>query len=128
MFNTAYQDYRCPNCRSLIRLQGDLEFSAPAGQKLNCPVCNQEWLIASSQGILPYLWKVDRVIERVEPTHSPVIVDNIVPAELQQSIWKDFSILQPLQNLGSGLKTIGIFVIIILALLFLNQWIFKKRG
>lgn len=114
------KEFTCPRCRSVIQLIGSVDFNPVALQTLNCSVCGQKWWLASDWSILKgygYKWSVGKILERHEPPENTKPVP--VPEPPDTKIWSDFSIIEPLQNLGKGLYNIGIWIIAILILWYL---------
>lgn len=106
----------CPNCRSTFEINGDLDFGAKSLQAINCPVCSQGIWVPS--GLWPQRWTVGQVINRVEPTTPPVL---FAPPADDSPVWSKFTLpgQDQLAALGSGLYNIGIWVVVVLVLLFL---------
>lgn len=106
----------CPNCRSVYEINGALDFGAKSIQVVNCPVCSQEKWIAS--GLWPQRWTIGNVIKREVVTTPPVIIP---PPEDPAPVFSDFRL--PGQDqaaaLGQGLYKIGIWVVVVLVLIFL---------
>lgn len=116
------QVYKCPWCRSDIRLRGKLNLNAHGLQSLHCPVCNQEWWISS--GSIPQLWEVDKVLNRIEPLTPAKESVQKLPQQLQKAVWSDFQVIpeflqEPMKNIGKAIAGAGIWVIVVLVLILL---------
>lgn len=119
------KELRCPYCRSLLRYDGRLDFSAPAIQVRNCPVCNfPNWLATDYP--LPILWVNPQVIEENKPLKPytevlPATLQKAPSAESQQPLYT-WTTPDWMKNATSGLGNIGIWVVVVLALVLLIKW------
>lgn len=109
------QNFRCPRCRSLIRLVGNLDFFVPAIQELICPVCGQKWWVAS--GFPSYRWRTDKILKCFEPA-TPLIDTEKIPKEYQKPVLQ-FKLPEPFKEAGKGLYNISIWIVVVLILIFL---------
>jgi hypothetical protein len=121
----------CPNCRSELEASGNLEVSAPSISILNCPVCGfPNWIPGGYP--VPTRWAGLEVIKRNEPVtlfedlkkESPELAKQFeqAPEEAGKGIYKDFSLLPSnldLQSLGQGAYKIGLWVLVVLLLVYL---------
>ncbi len=113
------QNFRCPRCRSLIKLIGVTDYTAPQIQAINCPVCGQEWWIASD--LPPQRWSTGQILERYEPNTPLVESAQEIPLSLQ----KPAENLSILEDIRSGIKTFGVWVVIVLVLVAVIMWKWK---
>ena len=106
----------CPNCRSVYEINGTLDFGAKSIQVVNCPVCSQEKWIAS--GLWPQHWTIGNIITRQEPTTPPQIIPE---PENAKPVFSDLIIpgQDQVTAIGQGIYKIGIWVVVVLALVFL---------
>jgi hypothetical protein len=103
----------CPVCRSTLQPSGHIDIGAASLQSLLCPVCGTPNFL-SAGAPLPMTWDSLKIITRIEPVQTwkdvqasaPTFAQNIasLPSKETQSVYKDFSITQPLNNV---LKEIG---------------------
>lgn len=113
----------CSNCRSTFNLIDKVDISAPSIQKIHCPVCNQE-IWKPSGWVLPKRWEVGEVIKRHPAEGSPPEPQNFgstIPKDMEKPVFNfklpDFSAMS--DNALAGLKTGGVMVIVILALILI---------
>lgn len=116
------KELRCPYCRSLLRYEGKLNFSAPAIQVKKCPVCQYpNWLATDFP--LPIFWDKVEVIEEYRPLK--LYTETLPPASYEpppvESQKPLFTYQTPdwLKSAASGFGNIGIWVVVVLALVLL---------
>jgi ribosomal protein S27AE len=117
----------CPRCRSVIQLNGQINFSAPALQSLDCPVCGQGWWL-SSDFPLPKRWSIGKIITAYDTKSKPVLSNQQIPEDLQKSVYSDFQIIpdsitnavkNTVDNVTGSVKAIGIWIVVVLVLVLL---------
>jgi len=108
----------CPWCRSKLEFSGSVNVSAPRIQQLICPVC--KYILWQAAGFpLPKIWKITGIIERHEPL-SPIpafLQTNVPESEIKPAY--EFEMPAWTKNAFSGLGNIGIWIVVVLALVLL---------
>lgn len=108
---------RCPKCKSLLEITGTFNIFAPNPFKLKCPVCG---IMLNIDNFGSYNWKVTNIVERRNPNDTSQIIPK--PEEIIQP--EEKKKLTVLGKIESGIKTLGIWVVIVLILILAIR--FKK--
>lgn len=125
---TRREEFRCPNCRSLIQIKGVPDATIGDLQDLYCPVCQQMWWLSSwrqEKRLWPlpitfpttYRWYVEKVLETgPQPIPKPVPIDR-PPAG---GGWPE------IKKQGLNLQKIAFYGFLILAGLLVIKQVAKK--
>ena len=111
----------CPNCKSTFNLIDKVDISAPAIQRISCPVCNQE-IWKPSGWILPKRWEVGEIIKRTpDKIPEPQNFGSTIPKDMQKSVYNfklpDFSAMS--ESAMTGIKIGGAVVVVIFAIVLI---------
>jgi len=103
----------CPRCRSKFLLVSLPSIDSPAIQTVKCPVCGQA--IKVSTPLFGFVKiSAGAVLEKYDvPANVPQVILGQVSQEEKESIWKDFSIMEPLKGIGLGVSTVGLVAALI---------------
>jgi len=112
---------RCPRCRSLFSLVAVPSLDAPSLQSIKCPVCGQViYVAAPSTGFVKYI--VGLTLEKYDvPANVPEIIIAQTVKEENTTVWKDFSIIEPLKTFGLGVSGIGLIAAIIVIIFLMRS-------
>jgi len=103
----------CPRCRSKFLLWSIPALYSPAIQIIKCPVCGQEINVSTPlTGFVKII--PGTILEKYDvPANVPQVIIGQVSKEETESVWKDFSIAEPLKNIGLGISTVGLVAALI---------------
>lgn len=105
-----------PSDRAVLEVSGYLDFSAPSIQKIFSPTNQQELWIDS--GLPPVRWTTIKVIRDPAEIKDPIEVSQDIPKSFEKPVIQPF-VPQPLKDIFSGIKNIGIWLVAVLILIFL---------
>lgn len=101
----------CPVCRSVLGATGHIDFGADAEQRLKCPVCG--FMIDMQSGWpVPTKWDYFEIIEKhdVSPGFKDAVLakaPGLTAPPTPGSIYKDFSVTKPLEDIAGEIGKIG---------------------